>query len=122
MRVTDALLPRLAADFHVGIGNAAAVVTSFSIAYGLMQVFFGPLGDRFGKLRVISISSAIAAIASLACLLAPGFDGLIVARVLAGAFCGSIIPLSIAWIGDVVPYAERQGAANPYRSRIAVPR
>jgi len=108
MRVTDALLPRLASDFHVGIGRASAVVTGFAVAYGLMQVLFGPLGDRFGKLRVISYSTAAAALASLACLLAPGFDGLLTARIFAGAFCGSIIPLSMAWIGDVVPYERRQ--------------
>ena len=108
MRVTDALLPRLATDFQVGIGHASYVVTGFAVAYGLMQVLFGPLGDRFGKLRVIACSSAIAAIASAACLVAPGFEGLLAARVVAGAFCGSIIPLAIAWIGDVVPYQDRQ--------------
>ena len=108
MRVTDALLPRLASDFQVGIGRAAAVVTAFAVAYGLMQVLFGPLGDRFGKLRVISVSAAAAALATLACQLAPGFEGLLVARIFAGAFCGSIIPLSMAWIGDVVPYEKRQ--------------
>ena len=108
MRVTDALLPRLADEFQVGIGRAAAVVTGFAVAYGVMQVLFGPLGDRFGKLRVISISGLAAAIATLACQLAPGFEGLLVARIFAGAFCGSIIPLAIAWIGDVVPYRDRQ--------------
>jgi MFS family permease len=107
MRVTDALLPRLATDFDVGIAHASYVVTGFAVAYGLMQVFFGPLGDRFGKLRVIACSSAIAAIASVACLVAPGFEGLLAARIVAGAFCGSIIPLAMAWIGDVVPYQDR---------------
>jgi predicted MFS family arabinose efflux permease len=108
MRVTDALLPRLAVDFGVGIATAAAVVTGFSVAYGLMQVVFGPLGDRFGKLRVIGYASGVAALASVACMLAPGFNGLVASRIVAGAFCGCIIPLSMAWIGDVVPYGERQ--------------
>lgn len=108
IRVTDALLPRIAADFEIGIARAAAVVTGFTLAYGLMQVFFGPLGDRFGKLRVISYASAVAALASLACVLAPGFESFVLARIVAGAFCASIIPLSMAWIGDVVPYGERQ--------------
>jgi predicted MFS family arabinose efflux permease len=108
IRVTDALLPRIAADFNIGIAKAAAVVTGFTVAYGLMQVFFGPLGDRFGKLRVIAYATLVAAVASLACVVAPGFQGLVAARIVAGAFCACIIPLSMAWIGDVVPYAERQ--------------
>lgn len=108
MRVTDALLPRLALDFTIGLAKAASVVTGFSVAYGLMQVLFGPLGDRFGKLRVIGYASGVAALASVACLVAPGFHGLVAARIVAGAFCGCIIPLSMAWIGDVVPYERRQ--------------
>jgi predicted MFS family arabinose efflux permease len=33
---------------------------------------------------------------------------LLVGRLLAGATAGAIIPLSMAWLGDVVPYEERQ--------------
>ena len=108
MRVTDALLPRLAHDFGVGIATASAVITGFTVAYGAMQLLFGPLADRYGKLRVIAIASAVAALATLGCFLARGFEALVVSRVVAGAFCGAIIPLSMAWIGDVVPYQDRQ--------------
>jgi predicted MFS family arabinose efflux permease len=108
LRVTDALLPRLADEFSLGIAAASRVITGFAVAYGLMQVLFGPLGDRFGKLRVIALAGSAAALASLACFAAPGFHGLVLARVVAGAFCACIIPLAMAWIGDVVPYEERQ--------------
>lgn len=108
MRVTDALLPRLSLDFGVGIAKASAVITAFTVAYGAMQILFGPLGDRYGKLRVIAIASAAAALATLACFLARGFEALVASRLIAGAFCGAIIPLSMAWIGDVVPYKDRQ--------------
>src|SRR5665213_901497 len=108
MRVTDALLPRLAAEFSLGIAASARVITGFAVAYGLMQMLFGPLGDRFGKLRVIALAGGVAAVASLACFAARDFPGLVAARVAAGAFCACIIPLAMAWIGDVVPYEERQ--------------
>ena len=108
MRVTDALLPRLASDFKVGLAHAASVVTGFAVAYGVMQVFFGPLGDRFGKLRVIAWATGAAALASALCYFAPGFEGLLVGRIVAGAFCSCIIPLSMAWIGDEVEYERRQ--------------
>ena len=108
LRVTDAMLPRLTAEFHVGLDHASSVVTGFAVAYGLMQILFGPLGDRFGKLRVIGWACGIAAIATLGCLFARGLEGLLAGRILAGAFCAGIIPLSLAWIGDVVPYKDRQ--------------
>jgi predicted MFS family arabinose efflux permease len=108
MRVTDALLPRLASQFHVGLAQAASVITVFAVAYGAMQILFGPLGDRYGKLRVIALAGLGASAATFFCLVAPGFEAFIVGRALAGALCGAIIPLAMAWIGDVVPYAERQ--------------
>ncbi|MBS1163466.1 MAG: hypothetical protein H6R03_1362, partial [Burkholderiaceae bacterium] len=38
MRIADAQLPALAGIFGVSIGEAASVITVFSVAYGLMQL------------------------------------------------------------------------------------
>ena len=73
LRVCDALLPRLAHDFDVSLGQASQVITAFAVAYGLSQLVFGPLGDRFGKYRVIGWACAASAVTSLLCALAPGF-------------------------------------------------
>lgn len=108
LRVNDALLPRLAAEFGIGLGEAAQVISLFAIAYGLAQLLFGPLGDRFGKYRVIAWAATACAASSALCALAPGFEALRAARMLAGATAAAIIPLSMAWIGDVVAYEERQ--------------
>lgn len=108
MRVNDALLPKLASEFGVSLGSAAQVISLFAIAYGFAQLVFGPVGDRFGKYCVIGAASAACALTALACALAPGFDALRLARVCAGATAAAIIPLAMAWIGDVVPYEQRQ--------------
>ncbi len=108
MRVMDAAIPQLAIDFDVGIRNAASVVTVFAIAYGCLQIVFGPAGDRFGKLRVILFACVCAALASAACALASSFTLLLAARAAAGASMASMMPLSMAWIGDNVPYEDRQ--------------
>lgn len=108
MRVTDPLLPRLASEFLLSLGNAAWVITTFAVAYGFSQLIFGPLGDRFGKYWVIAWGTIACAIATTLCALAPSFAWLLVARALAGATAAAIIPLSMAWIGDVVPYERRQ--------------
>lgn len=108
LRVTDALLPRLAQEFNVPIGAAASVITVFAVAYGLSQLFFGPMGDRFGKYMVIGWACLACSISALACALAPNFAGLLLARTAAGATAAAIIPLSMAWIGDVIEYDQRQ--------------
>ena len=108
LRVADPMLPRLAQDFGTSLGQVAQVVTAFAVAYGLAQLVFGPLGDRFGKFRVIAWACGASALTSRACALAPGRAGLTAARLAAGATAAAVIPLSMAWIGDVVPYAQRQ--------------
>lgn len=108
MRVCDAMLPRLVEEFESTVAACAAVNTGFAIAYGLLQVVIGPLGDRLGKFRVITAAMMCAALASIACALAPNLQGLVAARVVAGGMGGAIIPVAFAWIGDQVPYASRQ--------------
>lgn len=108
MRMTDAMLIRLADNFSIGLGTAAMVITVFGFAYGVSQLLFGPLGDRFGKYLVIAWGCAFCALTALLCAVAPDFHYLLAARVLAGISCAALIPLSMAWIGDVVAYEGRQ--------------
>jgi predicted MFS family arabinose efflux permease len=108
LRVCDALIPRLARDFSITPGTAGRVIISFSVAYGLMQLLFGPLGDRFGKARIITLALFACAIASFACALATGFDSLVALRIVWGMGAAGVIPVSMALIGDMVPYQERQ--------------
>jgi YNFM family putative membrane transporter len=108
LRICDALLPVIGQEFSVTTGKAAAVVTGFSLAYGLVQALFGPVGDRFGKFPVIFLATVAAIATSLVCGFAPTLRALTLARILAGAASAGIIPLAMAWIGDFVPYAARQ--------------
>ncbi len=108
LRLCDGLLPRLALDFAVSPGAAGQVVLVFSLAYSLMQLLFGPLGDRFGKARMVTLALAGCALLSVVAALATGFRALLLARVAWGMAAAGIIPLAIAWIGDAVPYEQRQ--------------
>ncbi|HWI83052.1 MFS transporter [Ramlibacter sp.] len=108
LRICDSLLPRLAQDFSRTPGTAGRVIISFALAYGLMQLLFGPLGDRYGKARMVCIALFGCIAGSLACALAPNFDALVGMRVAWGMAAAGVIPLSLAWIGDAVPYERRQ--------------
>jgi MFS transporter, YNFM family, putative membrane transport protein len=108
LRICDALLPLIGRDFKVSDGQAAVVVTGFSIAYGSVQAFFGPLGDRFGKFQIIFVASGTAVVMSLICAQSASLNALVTARIAAGAASAAIIPLAMAWIGDTIPYHARQ--------------
>ncbi|MBK8017026.1 MAG: MFS transporter [Betaproteobacteria bacterium] len=108
MRVADPLLPTLASEFGARVRDAAYVLTAFTAAYGVFQAIHGPLGDRFGKLRVISLGMMAAALAAAGCALSAHLPTLITFRFLTGMTAGAVIPLSLAFIGDKVSYAGRQ--------------
>lgn len=108
MRVCDPMLVALSGEFDVTLGEASRVVSAFAVAYGCLQLFYGPLGDRVGKLRVINGAVLACAVFSLLTALASDFDWLVVSRALMGASAAGIIPLSMAWLGDQVSYEHRQ--------------
>ena len=107
-RVCDPLLPQLATTFGTSTGFAAYTITVFSVAYGSLQVFWGPLGDRYGKYRTAAFATFACAIGNIAAVFATSLPALIASRAIAGATGGGIIPLALAWIGDTIPYAQRQ--------------
>ena len=78
------------------------------MAYGVLQMFFGPVGDRYGKYRVVSVATFACALGSAGAVMAQSLDMLVLCRALSGAAGAGIVPLSMAWIGDTVPYERRQ--------------
>ena len=118
MRITDPLLPVIARDFDVTVGQAGVVVTAFALGYGLFQLAFGPLGDKLGKLRVIAVTLGGASVFVAGCAFAPSLHALAVLRFLTGVACAASIPLTIAWIGDNVPIEARQTTIARYSSGI----
>ena len=113
-RICDPLLPVLALEFNVRTAQTSGAVTYFAIAYGVMQFFYGPVGDRYGKFRVLTLATFGCAVGSVVVASAPTLEQLEVGRFISGATAAGIIPLSIAWIGDHVPYEQRQATLARY--------
>ena len=107
-RVGDALVPQVASEFQVTPGDAGLIVTAFAFAYGLCQLLWGPLGDRFGKYRLIAIMTTLSALTVTACASSGTLAALGLWRLLGGATAAALIPLSMAFIGDHVTYEDRQ--------------
>lgn len=107
-RICDAMLPELARVFDTGLAQAAQVVSMFAMVYGVSQLFYGPLGDRLGKYRVIGWATLGCSVGSILAVVAPTLELLVAARMLVALGAAAIIPLSLAWIGDNVVYELRQ--------------
>ncbi len=114
VRITDSLLPQIAGDFHTTVGAAAMVVTSYAIAHGSIQLVIGPFGDRLGKYRAVAVMCAIGTVLVALCGVAATLPQLALTRLATGAAAGWIIPISMAYVGDVTPYAQRQPILGRY--------
>ncbi|MDM0020847.1 MFS transporter [Variovorax saccharolyticus] len=108
MRVCDAMLASLATEFSATMGQVARTISGFALAYGVLQLFYGPLGDRYGKLRIIGFATLACTIGSAAAAISPTLEWLVASRILSGVAAAGIIPLTMAWIGDSVAYEGRQ--------------
>ena len=113
-RVIDPVLHIIADDFKVGVGSAGVIVSAYTIPYGLFQLVYGPLGDRIGKLKVMTAGMGVFAVGTAVCAVAPNLAILTLLRFLTGLAAAAVIPLSLAYIGDNYPYEQRQAAIGKY--------
>lgn len=107
-RICDAMLPELSRVFSVSLAQAAQVVSMFAVVYGLAQLFYGPLGDRMGKFRIVTFATIACCVGSIMAVFAASLDLLVLARVMMALGAAAIIPLSMAWIGDAVAHDHIQ--------------
>lgn len=108
IRMTDPLVPQLAAEFAVEPRTVALVGTAFALPWALLQPILGPVGDLIGKTRVILTCMLILMVGAIIGALATSFSLVIVSRLVSGAAAGGIFPVSMAVFGDLVPVKDRQ--------------
>ena len=116
VRVMDSLLPQVAADLHTTVGAAAMVVTAYAITHGSIQLIIGPVGDRFGKYRTVAFACVIGTILVAICGMVSTLPQLALARLATGAAAGWVIPISMAYVGDVTPSDRLQPILARYLS------
>jgi len=104
------LLPAIADDLMIRESTAGLLISAYSIPYGLFQLVYGPIADRIGKLRTISIALVLFSIGTIACSFINNFNALLVLRIMNGTFAAGIIPIALAHIGDNVPFEQRTTA------------
>jgi predicted MFS family arabinose efflux permease len=117
-RVIDPLLHVIAREFHTVPPTAAIVISSYALPYGLFQLFYGPLGDRVGKLRVMAACLALFAVGTFACAFVPNLPVFALLRFLTGMVAAAVVPLSLGYIGDKFSYQTRQIALGRFMSAL----
>lgn len=119
-RIINPVLPAIAASLAATPGEVGYAATAYALAYGVLQLVWGPLSDRYGRVRTIRLTAlAFAAVSALGGL-AGSIGGFVGARLLTGACAAATIPTTFAYIGDTVRYETRHRAVARFSTAMAV--
>jgi DHA1 family bicyclomycin/chloramphenicol resistance-like MFS transporter len=97
----DAMLPVLPTIAHsLGAGGENSqqwIVTAYLLGFGVAQIVYGSLADRYGRKPVLLGGLAIFIVASVAAAFSPTFEAMLTFRVIQGigASATRVVPISI---------------------------
>ena len=101
-------LPAMQADLRAAMAEVQLTFAALLLAFGVSQLVWGPLSDRFGRRPVLLIGMGGYVLASLACVAAPSMELLVLARIAQGAFMGAAVMCARAIVRDL--YHPLEGA------------
>jgi len=101
-------LPTIRSDLATSIGAAQLTLSVLILCFGIGQLVWGPLSDRFGRRPVLLAGVSLYTIASALCASAPSIELLVAARGIQGLALASAVTCARAIPRDL--YEPHEGA------------
>ena len=108
--VVNVALPAIGRALSADASALQWTVNAYLLPLSAMLLLGGAAGDRFGRRRLLIWGTALFAVASLVCALAPNLGLLLAARFLQGVGSAMLMPNSLAILGQTFA-EERKGHA-----------
>jgi DHA2 family methylenomycin A resistance protein-like MFS transporter len=105
--IVNIALPGIGADLHANVAGLQWVVDAYTLAFAVLMLSAGALGDRLGARLMYAAGIALFALASLACGLAPDAPMLVAARALQGVGAAAMLPNSLALLNQAYGHDPR---------------
>lgn len=112
--------PQLMRSLEIGPAQFGLVVSAYTIAAGIAGIALSPLLDRVGRRAGFLSLYAAFLVGTFLCGFAPGYQTLLVARAVTGAFGGVLGGIAMTIVGDVFPEERRGRATGVLMSAFAV--
>ncbi len=112
--IVNVALPTIDADLHASTATLELVVAGYGIAYAVLLVLGGRLGDTFGRRRLFLLGLTLFTLTSLACGVAPDAATLVIARVAQGAASALLLPQVLSIIQAGTSGERRSRAIGMY--------
>ncbi len=101
-------LPQIARELAAPLAATQMTMSALILAFGLLQLLWGPVADRYGRRPVLLLSLALMTAASLGAALSPSVGWLIAWRVAQGATLAAVVVCARALVRDL--YEPHRGA------------
>ncbi|WP_442814530.1 MFS transporter [Streptomyces sp. NBC_01198] len=112
--IVNVALPTIDRDLDAGPAVLEMVVAGYGVAYAVLLVLGGRLGDMFGRRNLFLWGLGLFAATSLACGVAPTAWTLVAARVAQGAASALLLPQALATIQSATSGSSRGKALSYY--------
>ncbi|MGW6574139.1 MFS transporter [Streptomyces sp. NPDC054945] len=112
--IVNVALPSVEHDLAAGPALLELVVGGYGVAYAVLLVLGGRVGDSLGRRRLFLLGMAAFGVTSLACGLAPNAWTLVAARVAQGAAAALMLPQVLATIQATTEGPRRARAMSLY--------
>lgn len=97
--IISPLLPAIEKDYVITTAQAALSVTIYALCYAVGSPFFGPLGDRFNKRKLLIVGLLVFLVGSLVCAQATNIVVFYIGRAVAGIGAAVTMPNIWATVG-----------------------
>ncbi len=111
MMIVNVAIPDIRRELGASFGEAELVVAGYGLAYAVMLITGGRLGDLFGRRRVFILGLTRFTVTSALCGLAPTAMALILARLLQGLTAALLFPQALALINITFTEATTRAKA-----------
>lgn len=112
--IVNVALPAIDSDLAAGPATLELIVGGYGVAYAVLLVLGGRLGDMAGRRRLFLVGMAAFGLTSLGCGLAPTAWTLVGARVAQGAAAALMMPQVLATIQATTQGPHRARAMSLY--------
>jgi DHA2 family methylenomycin A resistance protein-like MFS transporter len=102
--IVNVALPRIAGDLHSGVAGLQWVVDAYALAFAVLLLSMGYLGDRLGARRVYLGGMLLFALASVFCGCSGNAAMLIAGRTLQGVGAAAMLPCSLALLSHATAH------------------
>jgi len=98
--IVNIALAKIGGDLHANVTGLQWIVDAYALAFSVLMLSAGVLGDRLGARRMYAVGIVLFALASLACGLAFDASMLVAARALQGIGAAAMLPNSLALLNQ----------------------